>query len=1370
MSALIPRFTSYTFNTDEEMNMVRAHSFNGNKKSRFKGSYLNYFSRTRLLSSSAFIVAGLFLLSSPAGAVDDYADWDGVQITNGSATVNDTGLGKTEIEQHSTRAIGEAQELHIGRMGEVNIKQGSKDALFVGRVVGDHDDPTQILGNLSADGRVMIIDRNGVFFGADSKVDAAGVAVTTGDVTDSQIMSGANTLTFDNFGSGSIVNEGTISVKDAGVAAFVSPNFRNSGVISAKMGNVVVGSGQKVSLDLYGDGLVEVAVSGEVEKALIENKGRIEAEGGTVQLTAGAAKNLIGSVINNDGIVSASSATLDGGKIVLSAGEGGYIKNSGDLKASGSTGGNISVTAKDIDVTQSAKIINTGNGGKTHIKADKKASFKGILASGSNSTNEISGAELSLGGSIEVGEGSHVSFDPVSFDVGAGEAATLVSALNNNGVTVDVEAEDKITVNSEIDSSAQVTNAVLNFKDQNSNNDLQVDLNAKIKLGASQDLTGDASVVNVANGASIQNGVDVSASGATVNVAAGTYLESVNVDRSLTLKGANSGIKGFDPRYPETRIASTGFGEGFFITADNVTIDGFRLSANGFDGILADNVNHLHILNNVIQGGVGMQTLLGDSTKGDNGIETRGGSDIIIERNYIGRGNRGIASFGGNEIHILDNLVGYGSRTSFRDGIYSSEGVNGWFVSGNTVNGVVGDGIEAEKGLAGIYNTNIYIDGNTILNVGGAADPSLIEGINIDGAYGDVIISNNSLTDVTGNGIEARNTDYLEVTDNTLSGIGHNGILVRNSKRSVLGGNAIDALEDGIRLEGTLKNNITEIYDSEINAGDDGIEIGTIGEDAIVAIYDNSNINGVKSGIEVNKINSPSAKSGLGILGNTLIEGGEDGVSIGNINTASLAIVGNTDIKGARHGINFAGTIKNSNSSVLIGDDGAGLSGSRITSINGDGIHFDKNVENSKVIIGQGSVDFESITFGESGTIDSVDGVQITSGNDSISFDSNVKNAVLDINSNIIDSSDNGIEFSKAVLNSNVSVSNNEITSDNDGIDFDDKVEDSAITIGGSLPEANLINSGQSGIEFGQKSSQSFKNVTVNIGSNTIIAHDNGAAFQGTLKDSHININDNNIEADDTGISALSGTSNSGATAEISGNTVFGKAFGISLKKFDQVTLTDNDVHGSVNVGVRVAETSDLDAINNTIYDNSIGMEIKKVNSSTLTQNEISDNTLYGLLAGSGNSDILLSGNVFTNNLVGARFESGLVDLTNILDPNVFTVSGGLSGTQIGMQFDGGSSLSLKNNTLGKTEFNGFGSYPVGDAYYVRFEDGAILDSITFDPVVIDGTFASWDGFVPDVFANVVPAVTLQSIEDRLHDADDAAIDGRGQIFAGIAQ
>ena len=81
--------------------------------------------------------------------------------------------------------------------------------------------------------------------------------------------------------------------------------------------------------------------------------------------------------------------------------------------------------------------------------------------------------------------------------------------------------------------------------------------------------------------ATIQHGIDTVASGGTVTVAAGTYDESLTIDKPVTLDGAQSGVDARGRSGPESVITGSG-GVVYTAGATTGTIDGFTLQ--GYTG------------------------------------------------------------------------------------------------------------------------------------------------------------------------------------------------------------------------------------------------------------------------------------------------------------------------------------------------------------------------------------------------------------------------------------------------------------------------------------------------------------------------------------------------------------------------------------------------------------------------------------------------------------------------------------------------------------------------------------------------------------------------------------------------------------------
>src|SRR5262249_58342585 len=100
---------------------------------------------------------------------------------------------------------------------------------------------------------------------------------------------------------------------------------------------------RRATIDLSGDGFISVAVPSNQMKnlrdghgqPLVSNKGKINANGGTVYLSAATAANALQQAVNVPGSIRANSVGVHGGKIVLNGGDGGIVNVGGTLAANG---------------------------------------------------------------------------------------------------------------------------------------------------------------------------------------------------------------------------------------------------------------------------------------------------------------------------------------------------------------------------------------------------------------------------------------------------------------------------------------------------------------------------------------------------------------------------------------------------------------------------------------------------------------------------------------------------------------------------------------------------------------------------------------------------------------------------------------------------------------------------------------------------------------------------------------------------------------------------------------------------------------------------------------------------------------------------
>ena len=282
----------------------------------------------------------------------------GGQVTAGQASISSSGANMA-IDQGSQRAIINWQNFDIGSQASVTFRQPDASAVALNRVSG----PTasRIEGQLTANGQVFLINPAGVLFGHGARVHVGGLVASTLNIRDDDFLSG--NYVFSGNG-GSITNQGQITAAPGGYLAFISPTITNSGTVSAPQGTVAMGAGERVRLNFAGDRLVGLDVSAAAIDTLITNNQAIRAEGGAILLTAAGAEAVTRGVINNSGVLEASSLTSDGGRIVLTAGNDINLGAGSTVAVDGKKGGEITVQARTGTLLADGSLAARGAAGK----------------------------------------------------------------------------------------------------------------------------------------------------------------------------------------------------------------------------------------------------------------------------------------------------------------------------------------------------------------------------------------------------------------------------------------------------------------------------------------------------------------------------------------------------------------------------------------------------------------------------------------------------------------------------------------------------------------------------------------------------------------------------------------------------------------------------------------------------------------------------------------------------------------------------------------------------------------------------------------------------------------------------------------------
>jgi len=299
----------------------------------------------KALSACLMLGLGATAHALPTGGV---VAAGGASITSSAST--------TTITQSTANTVINWQSFGIAAGQTVQFVQPGSTSVALNRVLGA--DPSSIMGNLSANGRVFLLNPNGVLFGSGASVNVGGLVASTMSLTDARFMAGD--YAFTDAGSGSVVNQGNITAADGGYVALMGKTVSNQGVISARLGSVVLAAGNAVTMDVAGDGLLNMSVAQGAVNALVENGGLIRADGGRVLLTAQAAGDLLHTAVNNTGVIQAQTIGNRNGTILLLGDmQSGTMNVSGTLDASAPNGGNggfIETSAAYVSIRDDVRV------------------------------------------------------------------------------------------------------------------------------------------------------------------------------------------------------------------------------------------------------------------------------------------------------------------------------------------------------------------------------------------------------------------------------------------------------------------------------------------------------------------------------------------------------------------------------------------------------------------------------------------------------------------------------------------------------------------------------------------------------------------------------------------------------------------------------------------------------------------------------------------------------------------------------------------------------------------------------------------------------------------------------------------------------
>lgn len=434
----------------------------------------------QLKSAFAAWAAGLYIIGTGATA---YALPEGGQVAAGQAAITTAGSTMT-IAQQTAQAIINWQNFGIGSGEAVHINQPNSQAMLLNRVIGSN--PSEIFGQLTANGQVILVNPNGVFFRPGSSVDVGGLTASTLNIANEDFLKGQ--LRFAGDSQNPVINAGSINAQN-GYVNLLAKEVVNEGIIAAQTGSVNLAAGSGMSLDYNGDGKMTVAVTDGAYQSAVANKKLIQADGGLVVMTASGKDALMDSAVNNSGMIQANTLGEATGQISLT---GDNIATTGTISADGGSnghGGTLYIT------TGKNGVLNVGSIGADTVKitantikqADRVTPVAinqlELRQANENKGIYIGGTSSSPTGAESMAEASLFAPGGVFSKV---ENLKLIAGSNQDIQLKDVDFQNaNITAYQEIGGSGRTLNIAGNVS---TNGSLAIDMN-KLKVADNATLT-----------------------------------------------------------------------------------------------------------------------------------------------------------------------------------------------------------------------------------------------------------------------------------------------------------------------------------------------------------------------------------------------------------------------------------------------------------------------------------------------------------------------------------------------------------------------------------------------------------------------------------------------------------------------------------------------------------------------------------------------------------------------------------------------------------------------------------------------------------------------------------------------------------------
>jgi len=374
----------------------------------------------------------------------------GGKVVGGQGTIEHNG-SQTTIHQNSHRMAIDWETYNLTETERVQYHQPSASAVSLNRIYDQN--PSQILGQIDANGIVFLVNPRGVFFGETATLNVGSLVASGLDIKTDDFMRGKYIFKALEGTGGAVVNQGAIKAAAGGAVALLGKTVVNGGTIRVVRGRISLTSATEARITFDQNGYIGLGISTDVLKdkfgidTAVLNTGRLEAEGEEILMTAKMKEDLWSTVVNHGDLVRATGVEYrDGGVFLVASGgnTGGNTKNTGTIDVSstepGHRGGDVTLRGDNVN--------NSGT-----IKADAAQGDGGTITLESNDTTTLGGDGAITARSETGGQGGAITV--LGDNVGLFDQASIDASGANGGGTVLIGGDEQ-GLNPEINNASAI--------------------------------------------------------------------------------------------------------------------------------------------------------------------------------------------------------------------------------------------------------------------------------------------------------------------------------------------------------------------------------------------------------------------------------------------------------------------------------------------------------------------------------------------------------------------------------------------------------------------------------------------------------------------------------------------------------------------------------------------------------------------------------------------------------------------------------------------------------------------------------------------------------------------------------------------------